>query len=156
MGEVDSGRAMHLAVVATCGIAPDHLSYMNESACLLRAPERIGLDGGTQCGTFWLDDSNVDWNQGYKQLKAWLDQNAPGRTVRIGTGYTSFPATAYGIPTEIADISEFSNRPLPGLYAVSASLVARVPAHPNTNPWLRRVRPKAIVGHAFYIYDLHF
>jgi hypothetical protein len=142
------------AVVATCGIAPDHLSYFNESACLLRAPERLGLDGGSQCGTFWLDDSNVDWNQGMKQLKTWLDRNAPDATVRVGTGYLSFPASAYGIRSEMADQSELTGRPIQALYAVSASLVARFPAHRGTSDWLRRVRPRAVVGHAFYVYDL--
>lgn len=142
------------AVVATAGVAPDHLSYFNEAACLLRTPERIGLDGGSQCGTSWLDDSNVDWNQGLKQLKAWLERNAPGRAVRIATPYTSFPPSVYGLNYTMADFSEMTNGPVPGLYAVSASLVARVPAHPRTSQWLRRVRPVAIVGHAFYIYDI--
>src|SRR5207245_640148 len=48
-------------IVAAVGIYPDHLSYFNEAACLLKDPSRIGLDGGTRCGPLWLEDSNVDW-----------------------------------------------------------------------------------------------
>ena len=42
-------------------IHPDQISYFNEAACLIREPARIGAAGGTACGPYWLDDSNVDW-----------------------------------------------------------------------------------------------
>ena len=49
--------------------------------------------------------------------------------------------------------------PAPGLYAVSAHMVARMSAMaatlPQADPWLRRLTPVAVVGHAFYIYDVH-
>src|SRR5262249_40856918 len=35
-------------VVAAIGIWPDHLSYFNESACLLKDPSKLGLDGGSR------------------------------------------------------------------------------------------------------------
>ena len=77
-------------VVAAAGIYPDHLSYFNETACLLEDPGQIGFDGGTRCGPLWLDESNVDWGQGLKQLKAWMDQHGGGRTIHLGYhGYLS-------------------------------------------------------------------
>jgi surface polysaccharide O-acyltransferase-like enzyme len=48
-------------IATAIGIYPDHLSYFNETACLLTEPRLIRLDGGSRCGTLWLDDSNVDW-----------------------------------------------------------------------------------------------
>jgi hypothetical protein len=124
------------------GIYPDHLSYFNESACLLRDPARIGLDAGAACGPAWLDDSNVDWGQAAKQLAVWLH----GRPVRVAW-FGSFPVEAYGVQAE--DLRELPKTPAPGLYAVSAHLVARAPVE-----WVRTMRPAAIVGHAVYVFDV--
>jgi hypothetical protein len=145
-------------VAATCGIYPDHLSYFNESACLLRDPGRLGLDGGSQCGTAWLDDSNLDWGQGLKQLKVWLDKHAPGRTIRLSTIY-GFPPEAYGIRSQPADHGEIMYGPTPGLYVVSAHVVTHVSAMgekygTGAGQWLRRTPPAAIVGHSLYVYDI--
>jgi hypothetical protein len=62
------------SVAAAAGIYPDQLSYFNEMACL-DEPGRIGRDGGSRCGTRWLDDSNVDWGQGLRQLMDWTEAN---------------------------------------------------------------------------------
>lgn len=145
--------------VAAAGIYPDYLSYFNETACLLRNPRQIGLDGGTRCGTLWLDDSNVDWGQGMKQLKAWLDQHARGRTIRWAH-FVSFPPEAYGMMNEKVNAGKLlENPPPPGLYVVSAHLVARLPAvgeslAPGAGAWLRRTPPTAIVGNSLYVYDV--
>ena len=95
-----SGKALGAAlclwmVVAAAGVYPDQASYFNEAACLFSDPANLGLDGGTRCGPAWLDDSNIDWAQGVKQLKAWIDQNAHGRQVRVGY-FGSFPPAVYG------------------------------------------------------------
>jgi hypothetical protein len=144
-------------VVEAIGIYPDHLSYFNESACLLEAPGRIGWDGGSACGPMWLDDSNVDWGQGLKQLRAWLDRHANGRPVHL-TYFGVYPPEGYGLQYPKADLPELlGNRP-PGLYAVSAHQVARIPAladlnAPGAGAWLRSP-PEAMAGHAFYIYNV--
>jgi hypothetical protein len=143
-------------VVAAAGIYPDHLSYFNESACLLESPGRIGWDGGTRCGPMWLEDSNVDWGQGLKQLREWMERRAQGRTVRLGY-FGSYPPEGYGLRFEKVGIAELLPEPSPGLYAISAHLVARIPpigADSGQGAWLRRLAPADIVGHAFYIYDV--
>jgi hypothetical protein len=133
-------------LVAAIGIWPDHLSYFNESACLLKDPSKIGLDGGSRCGTDWLDDSNVDWGQGYKQLKKWSEDHAGGRTINLG-GFGSFPATAYNFP--VKELQYMPKKPEPGLWALSAHVVARTP-----DAWWHTMQPTAIVGHAIYVYDV--
>ncbi len=143
-------------VVAAAGIYPDHLSYFNEFACVAE-PGQIGLDGGSRCGTSWLDDSNVDWGQGLKQLKAWLKVHANGRTVRLGY-FGSFPPEAYGFPLEKLSPLQLVEPPSPGLYAVSAHTVAYLSGlidkyHEGSN-WMRTTRPTAIVGHSLYIFDI--
>ena len=144
-------------VVAAAGIYPDHLSYFNETACLLEDPGQIGFDGGTRCGPSWLDDSNVDWGQGLKQLKAWMDQHARGRTIHLGY-HGSFPPGSYGLSYKEIGMPELRN-PAPGLYVFSAHLVARIPAlaerlGSDAGQWLRRTPPTAIVGHSLYVYDI--
>jgi hypothetical protein len=139
--------------VAMAGVYPDHLSYFNESACLLSEPGKIGLDGGSRCGTRWLDDSNVDWGQGLKQLKTWAGVHAGGRVIRHAKVF-GMPAAAYGVRSEeVENAFELRDQPVPGaLYAVSGHLVARVPVQ-ESKSWLNRVEPVAVVGHGLYIYD---
>jgi hypothetical protein len=166
----ESGSALKRALLAVLfvwlginawGIAPDHLSFFNESACLATEPGKIGLDAGSACGTLWLDDSNVDWGQGVKQLAAWLETNAPHR--RIGLAY-------FGTGRPQADGVEFDRvnprdleKPLrPGLYAISAHLLARARATlsgrygDGKENWIAHTEPRAVVGHAFYVYDIKF
>jgi len=145
-------------VVAAAGIYPDHLSYFNETACLLQDPGQIGLDGGSRCGPLWLDESNVDWGQGLKQLKAWLDQHAGGRTIHLGY-HGSFPPEGYGVSNQKIGMPDLMGDPAPGLYVFSAHLVAHIPAlaeklGSDAGQWLRRIPPTAIVGHSFYVYDI--
>jgi hypothetical protein len=140
-------------VLAVAGVYPDHLSYFNESACLMSDPAQIGLDGGSKCGFLWLDDSNVDWGQGLRQLKLWLDHHAKGRTIRYSSQYP-FPTAAYGIASVVAGVPELEKQPLSGLYVVSASVIARVQGIPGASDWLRRTPTVAVVGHALYVYDI--
>jgi hypothetical protein len=144
--------------VAAIGIYPDHLSYFNEAACLVKDPGKTGLDGGSRCGPLWLDDSNVDWGEGLKQLKAWGNQHAKGRPIHLAY-FGSFPPEVYGQAYEKVDYQQLFEAPKPGLYAVSAHMVARIPPLSEkygngAGAWLRRTPPAAIVGHCLYIYDI--
>jgi hypothetical protein len=145
-------------VVEAVGIYPDHLSYFNESACLLESPGMIGWDGGSRCGPLWLDDSNIDWGQGVKQLRAWLDVHAKGRPVRLAY-FGFYPPEDYGLEYQkVEPDTLLSDHPAPGLYALSANWMARLPAFaaardPGAGAWLD-MPPAAIVGHAFYIFDV--
>lgn len=144
-------------VAAAIGIYPDHLAYFNEAACLPGKSAQIGLDGGTRCGPMWLDDSNVDWGQGLKQVKQWIDRNAKGRKIWLAY-FGTFPPQAYGLSAEEIGIPQLLESPSPGLYIVSAHLVAHAPAlagvqHSGAGDWLRDTPPVAIIGHSFYVYD---
>lgn len=147
-------------IIATAaGIYPDHLAYFNEAACLVQGkPGQIGFDGGTSCGPLWLADSNVDWGQGLKQLRTWLDKNAAGRSFQLGY-FGTYPPEAYGISYQGLNAPELMRGPRPGLYVLSAHLVAFLPAisagaAPGYGQWLRQVPPTAVVGHSFYVYDI--
>lgn len=117
-------------IAAAIGIYPDHLAYFNEAACLPGNARAIGLDGGTRCGTAWLDESNVDWGQGLKQAKEWIDRNARGRKVRLAY-FGAVPPETYGLATQNIGFAELLEPPAPGLYVVSAHWVAHAPALAN-------------------------
>jgi hypothetical protein len=144
-------------VIAAVGIWPDDMSYFNELACV-DTPARIGIDGGSRCGTRWLDDSNVDWGQGLIQLRTWLAQHDAGRTVHLAS-FGPLPPAAYGIQADPVKPEDVASKPTSGLYVLTAHLVARLPAVGDQDQtgrwsWLRRVEPTAVVGHAMYVYDM--
>jgi hypothetical protein len=142
-------------IVATIGIYPDHLSYFNEAACVLDHPAQTGLDGGSRCGTDWLDDSNVDWGGSLKQLRDWWNRDALGRTMRMAY-FGSFPPEFYGLRYEPIDGRDLMVKvQKPGLYVVSAHFVARSLAAGKNGEgeWMRRP-PTAMVGHGLYVYDV--
>ncbi len=141
------------------GIYPDHLSYFNEAACFTRGmTAQISFDGGSSCGALWLDDSNIDWGQGLKQLHLWLERNAKDRSFQFGY-FGTFPPGMYGISYQPLDVPALMRGPAPGLYILSAHLVALLPAeearlHPGDRTWLRWAPPSAVIGHALYVYDV--
>jgi hypothetical protein len=140
-------------IMSAAGIYPDHLSYFNEAACLPAHPNRIGWDGGSRCGPDWLADSNVDWGQGLPQLKTWMDLHHPGQIMRLAY-FGSFPPEAYGIHAENAYGFLGQERPPRGIYAISAHEMAFSAARGEAS-WMRE-EPAAIVGHAYFIYNLDF
>ncbi len=146
-------------VVAGTAIYPDHLSYFNEMACLLSEPGWTGLDGGTRCGPLWFDDSNVDWGQGMYQLQAWLAKHPPKGILRLGY-FGSIRHESYGIDANRVTVEDLERGPSPGTYAVSAHILARTIGRLRARHgegggnWLLNTPPAAVVGHAYYIYEI--
>ena len=146
-------------VLAGTAIYPDHLSYFNELACV-STPSQIGLDGGWRCGPRWLDDSNVDWGQGMKQLRTWLAAHPPQRPLRVGY-FASLRPDLFGVEGIKVGVDDLVlATPPAGVYALSAHIAARAAARlrdqygSGPGNWLLHARLVAVVGHAFYIYDV--
>ncbi|PYV90665.1 MAG: hypothetical protein DMG05_09680 [Acidobacteria bacterium] len=127
-------------------IYPDHLSYFNEIA------------GGSRHGPEWLDDSNVDWGQGLIQLRHYLQENPPK-----GYWFCYFGSAIpkyYGISGRSFDDLSIISPPLKGTIFMSAHCVARARAIMNSlygsgpENWISHTLPKAIVGHAYYVYEI--
>jgi hypothetical protein len=148
LSRVLAGGACAWVVVAAAGIYPDHLGYFNEAACLPDHAKRIGLDGGSRCGSDWLADSNVDWGQCLPQLKAWLDKNLPGTTVHMGY-FGTYPPQDYGIKFETMKF-RFPAGPPPGVYVISANNVANWGRY-DVFFWMRS-EPDAVVAHTYSVF----
>ncbi len=122
-------------------------------------PPRLGLDGGWRCGPRWLDDSNVDWGQGMKQLRTWLAAHPPQGPLRLGYFGSIRPET-YGVEAMGVRVDDLLVPPQPGVYVLSAHVLARALARlrelhgDGPENWLLHARLSAIVGHAYYVYDI--
>jgi tetratricopeptide (TPR) repeat protein len=122
--------------------------------------------GGPANGYKYLADSNVDWGQGLKLLKQWMDRQAVSRVALAyfgtadpayhGIDYSLLPAATpgYDYPSR--------NRPwsapeFPGYVAVSATVLTGVYLDP---PWkafyqgLREATPVEVLGNSIFIYWL--
>ena len=136
-------------LLATMTIAPHYLTYFN------------ALVGGPDGGHRYLVDSNLDWGQAFKSLRAYLEeQREPGAPeVRLST-YTYADPRLYGIDyeplppdAEAPPILPGRFNPAPGLYAISATPLHGVMLiDPDTYSWFRRRQPMARPGNAIFVY----
>jgi hypothetical protein len=123
-------------------IYPDHLAYFNE------------LVGGPRNGHRYLDDSNIDWGQDLKRLKAYMDRNGIEEVRLLYFGNAS--PVYYGIRWRDVQDAEWAGEPPPGIYAVSTHLLIRGEHHARTKglrtDWLSRYRPIGRVGYSIYLF----
>jgi hypothetical protein len=135
-------------MISAIHIFPDYLAYFNE------------LAGGPDNGYKWLVDSNLDWGQSWKELKAYMDAHGIAH-IRFAQASSNDPAV-YGIDYEpIAPMkgapavlpARFD--PAPGVYVISPSALQGVAlADVNTFDFFRRLTPTARIGHALFVYDV--
>lgn len=125
---------------------PDHLSYFNE------------ITGVPPRGVEWLDDSNLDWGQGLIQLRDYLRERpqADFRLCYFGSGEPAY----YGIRGKTVTVGALTRPPERGTYVLSAHCVARARAQLSSlygegaGNWLFHATPDAVVGHAYYVYEI--
>lgn len=125
---------------------PDYLAYFNEAS---PSPHYDVLV-----------DSNLDWGQSLKQLRAYLNDRAVER-VKLSYFGTADPA-AYDIdydplprwppPRQTAFVPA---NPAPGVYAISASNYQGILLDdPSAFDWFHHRRPDAVVGHSILVYHI--
>lgn len=144
-GSVRRALAIVLAawyVFGAVRIFPDHLAYFNE------------LVGGPSRGFDYLDDSNLDWGQDLKRLKAWLDEK---RIPQVYLGYSGRASPEYyGISYRDLTDQDLEVKPRPGVYAMSVMWLirGRMVAHREGihSDWLDRYKPIGRVGYSIYVY----
>jgi hypothetical protein len=128
---------------------PDTLAFFNAAA------------GGPRRGFEYLADSNVDWGQGLKPLKRWMDRHA---VTRINLAYFGVADPAYyGIESTpiwgstIPTLAPQDIGPplLPGYVAVSVTLLNGVPFAPDQREFYKPLRdrePAALIGGSIRVY----
>jgi 4-amino-4-deoxy-L-arabinose transferase-like glycosyltransferase len=133
----------------TFWIFPDELAYFNQ------------LVGGPSGAPRYLVDYTQDWGQSMKQLRAYLDAH-PGPEPYV-VYYTCYLRPEYyGIryrslsPSPGATHRVTPFYPQPGRYAIGiATLYGLVGRDRMELEWFRRATPWAMVGHAYYVYEVN-
>ena len=138
--------------LATLLIYPHFLAYFNI------------LGGGPENGWHILVDSNIDWGQDLKGLRAWMAREGVDR-VRLswfGSAYPEAYDIAYdmlpGLPNgfPLWENPPFDrDEPAPGIYAISVtSLVGAIFPDHDLYAWFREREPDAKIGYSIFIFEV--
>lgn len=125
--------ALFLLHLASTGLAfPRHLSYFNEFV------------GGERGGYRYVRGSDVDWGQGLKALKRYLDRNKIDKAALeyFGSADPSFYGISYEEWTE-----DERRRPLNKVYVISLFYLEHA-------RWAQEIEPTAMVAGSMFVYDL--
>jgi thioredoxin-like negative regulator of GroEL len=126
------------------GVYPHLLAYFNEFA------------GGPDEGLAYLSDSNLDWGQDLKPLKAWMDDKQV-QHVNLAYFGTADPRY-YGIERTALPGTPFvrSEKPrLPGYVAISTTILSGVYLEPHWRMFYRgfsTLTPVDVIGHTIRVY----
>lgn len=123
-------------------IYPDYLAYFNEFV------------GGSSRGYRHLDDSNIEWGQDIKRLKAYQDKY-PETKVIISWKYADLDY--YGIKNKLEATKDSLSNPS-GRIAVNVNLLIHLiqKSQEHKDPtlnWLSLYRPIDKIGQSFFIYQ---
>jgi 4-amino-4-deoxy-L-arabinose transferase-like glycosyltransferase len=123
-------------------IFPHYLAFFNS------------LAGGAENGPRYLVDSNIDWGQDVKKMKAYLDaQGAAG----VCLSYFGMADLGYyGIhPLDVPFTDDpYGQSNMNCIAAVSVTLLQGVYTPKERYKWLRDLEPAARIGYSIYAYDL--
>ncbi|HEU5181963.1 MAG TPA: glycosyltransferase family 39 protein, partial [Candidatus Polarisedimenticolia bacterium] len=144
------GGSAALTAISSLAVAPHQLAYFNE------------LVGGPTAGPRYLSDSNIDWGQDLKGLKAYMDRE--GLPMIYLAYFGNSPPAALGIRSQYAPAFGQLDRPgidvLPEGSArevLAISVCALQSVHlqdKDLYAWLAGRRPVARIGYSIYVYDL--
>jgi hypothetical protein len=142
--------SMAALVLSTLSIYPHYLAYFNELV-------------GPRNGYKVLVDSNLDWGQDLPGLRSWMSEHDVQQVYLSWFGIA--PPEHYGVryrylpgwpPFENPALRVYHpERPLPGIYAISATNLQGVLLdEPDTFAFFQAQRPVAQVGYSILIYEV--
>ena len=134
-------------------IYPHYLAYFNE------------LAGGPDNGYKYLVDSNLDWGQDLKGLKAYMDEHGLTKIKLsyFGSAHPSYYGISYEplpcrspLPLDDPNTRSFyPTNPAPGVYAISATNLQWVWLDmPDPYAWFRAQEPVDKIGYSIFIYNV--
>jgi hypothetical protein len=103
-----------------------------------------------------INDSNIDWGQGLKQARRWLEENKSsigGRPVYFRASAVSNRAVRYYLPG-VTQLHPGDEPPRQGVLIVSPVSLSGLSESADEYGFLRGVKPEAVIGHALRVYDL--
>jgi len=131
-----------ILLIESLSIYPHYLAFFNWPS------------GGASNGPRYLVDSNIDWGQDTKKLKAWLDARNIHQVCRVYFGVAVFAHYGIGeLPLPGTDeIQERANLDCIAAASVTALYGPFFPV--GKYRWLRERAPIAKIGYSIYMYDL--
>ncbi len=137
-------------VIGTWQIRPFYLTFFSE------------VVGGPRNGYRYLSDSNVDWGQGLKALRLYLEtHNVPDARVSIVTPFIN--PKRYGIQNieelppspRVPGLMAARYNPPPGTYIISAFALRGFPLlDPDTFNWFWNREPDDLIANAMLVYKV--
>jgi hypothetical protein len=134
--------ALALAALHVLSFHPDYISYINFPR------DRPYLA---------ISDSNVDWGQSLKQVRAWIDRNPqPGREIHLlYFGDRNSPKRIrHYLGDRVLPVGRREPIPTRGLLIASPVRVAGPFDRADLYAPLRRLTPIDVIGHSMLVYDL--
>jgi Dolichyl-phosphate-mannose-protein mannosyltransferase len=122
----------------TLGYHPDYLSYINYPR----------TDPWRDIG-----DSNIDWGQSLKEVRAWLGEHPTRQPVYIANFLSDMPVPYY-LDHRLTIWHGVQGLPRHGILIISPNLVDSVFDWYDSFRALRTQRPLEIIGHSMLVYDL--
>ncbi len=122
------------------------------------------IGGGPEDGWHTLVDSNIDWGQDLKGLKAWMAREevdhvrlswfGSARAEAYTIDYDLLPGVPHGF-SQWEDPPFDREQPEPGVYAISVTNLVGVhfPDH-DLYAWFRARHPDAKIGYSLFIYEV--
>jgi hypothetical protein len=110
--------------------------------------------GGPSAGPRYLSDSNVDWGQDVKKLRAYLaERNAMEPCISY---FGNTPLRYYGIGEHDVPVTDDleARKNVNCIAAVSVTELQGVYGNPGKYAWLREREPDARIGYSIYVFDL--
>ncbi|MBX3058327.1 MAG: phospholipid carrier-dependent glycosyltransferase [Anaerolineae bacterium] len=145
--------ALAAFILASVRIHPHYISFFN------------ALAGGPDNGWRIAVDSNLDWGQDLEAVGrylaerdivdahiSWFSTAMPKRYGIPGTSFLTTPPSH----RDLINDDWFPERPLPGIYAISATQLAGPYLHDKAEQmtWFRQRQPDDKVGYSYFIYDV--
>jgi 4-amino-4-deoxy-L-arabinose transferase-like glycosyltransferase len=133
--------------VSVVRVYPSFLAYFNEAA------------GGPENGAYYVVDSNLDWGQDLRRLRAFVEAQG---IEKIAVNYFGTSHDRYELGERLMPWSSALGPP-PGWLAVSATVlkVAQARWDPalghraeDSYRWLQGKEPVAKIGYSIFVYDL--
>ena len=102
-----------------------------------------------------ISDSNVDWGQSLKQVRAWLDARAPEtRTVTLCYFGKDNGSVQYYLGNRVVTLDEHAPRPTSGLFLISPVRLVGVYENSDAFAALKRYEPDAVIGNSMLVFDM--
>lgn len=142
--------------ISTLTIYPHFLAYFNP------------IGGGPENGWRILADSNIDWGQDLKGLRAWMEQQGVARVQlswfgsaypeHYGIDYDPLPGVGFPSHFELWSDPPFdTDHPDPGVYVISVNnLLGLNLPNPDLYAWFRSRPPDTKVGYTLFVYNISY